>query len=512
MSRFKRFAHSLVSGYALLAANILYTLASVPLALHYLTKEEFGLWAVVTQICNFNQILIDLGMSGSIARILIDHKDDRESTAYGSVILTGLTVLLVQGLVIAVVGGAISFWLPQWMDVPVVHWQEFRVLVIGQCLLLAVTFALRIFNFVLHAHQRFDASNYSQLACFALGFAAQWVSLEAGLGLYSLLVASVASGLVVSLSCWWQAKRLHLLPAKGKWGRANWATFRELFAYGTDVFLVSIGLQLITASQAPVITRTLGLEAVAVWSVATKLFMLAQQLVYRLLDFSTAAFSEMMVRGETARLQERFRDLVILTGSASAAIGIIMGLCNRAFLSIWTDNRISWPIENDFLMALSLMVYACTRCHITLAGLTKRIGAMKYIYFAEGVCFVGLASVLAGRLGLTGVILAGILTNLLLSGLYGFRRSSNYFNVNASEILFNWLRPPAIMLVCGLFAAVLVWYLTLRLSPLPQLLVCGISLGVIVGFSFWQLGLPANLRREGLNRLTRLRARFFALG
>jgi hypothetical protein len=83
MSRFKRFAHSLVSGYALLVVNVLYTLASVPLALHYLSKEEFGLWAVVSQICNFNMLVVDLGMSGAVARILIDHKDDSTSTKYG---------------------------------------------------------------------------------------------------------------------------------------------------------------------------------------------------------------------------------------------------------------------------------------------------------------------------------------------------------------------------------------------------------------------------------------------
>ena len=47
MSRFKRFTHSLLSGYVLLGANILYTFASVPLALHYLSEKEIGLWGAV---------------------------------------------------------------------------------------------------------------------------------------------------------------------------------------------------------------------------------------------------------------------------------------------------------------------------------------------------------------------------------------------------------------------------------------------------------------------------------
>ena len=64
MSRIKRFAHSLVSGYVFLGANALYTLASVPLALHYLSKPEFGLWAVATQIAGY-LMLIDFGLGTS---------------------------------------------------------------------------------------------------------------------------------------------------------------------------------------------------------------------------------------------------------------------------------------------------------------------------------------------------------------------------------------------------------------------------------------------------------------
>ena len=512
MSRLKRFAHSLASGYLLVAANILYTLAAVPLALHYLSKEEFGLWALVTQVCNFNQIVIDLGMSGAIARILIDHKDDRNSTAYGTVIQTGVLVLVIQGGLIAAVGGLISYWLPQWMNVKMTHWHVFRLLVMWQCVLVAVSLASRIFTFILHAHQRFDICNYANLAGFAVGLVGLWVGFASGWRLYSMLLGSAAMIALNGVFTLWQTWRLHLFPAPGRWGKPNWRTFKELFYYGTDLFLVSIGLQLITASQALVISRTLGLEAVAVWSVATKLFMLSQQLIYRLLDFSLAAFSEMIVRGEKARLQSRFRDLFILSGSASAALGVTMALCNRAFLSIWTHNRISWPMENDLLMACSLMVYAGTRCHIGLACITKKVGAMKYIYLAEGLFFVGLGLALSPHLGLAGVILAGIPTNLFFSGVYGVRRSTKYFNLNVGEILFHWLRPPVLVWICVLLAAAVIWHATLHLSPLPQLLVCGAAMGAIAGLCFWKVGLPDSLRREGLGKLTRLRARLFATG
>src|SRR5437016_3927318 len=108
MSRFKRFTHSLLSGYVLLGANILYTFATVPLALAYLAKPEFGLWALVTAIGTYIA-LIDFGMSGSVSRILIDYKDARAGRQYGSVIKTGALVGIVQGALILIVGAGMAF-------------------------------------------------------------------------------------------------------------------------------------------------------------------------------------------------------------------------------------------------------------------------------------------------------------------------------------------------------------------------------------------------------------------
>ena len=87
MSRRKRFASSLGSGYLAMAANAIYSAASIPLALHYLTREEFGLWAVVTQIGGYIALL-DFGVGQSVARILIDYKDDMDGGDYGSVLKT----------------------------------------------------------------------------------------------------------------------------------------------------------------------------------------------------------------------------------------------------------------------------------------------------------------------------------------------------------------------------------------------------------------------------------------
>ena len=167
MSRLKQFTRSLVSGYVLLGANIFYTLASVPLALHYLGKAEFGLWALTSQLGGYI-LLIDLGMSTSVSRILIDHKDDRANGAYGSVIKTGALVGAVQGALIILAGTVLSFLAGSLLNVPADLQREFIWLMAGQSVLLGVNFATRIFGQLLFAHQRLDVANYEKLGGFLL--------------------------------------------------------------------------------------------------------------------------------------------------------------------------------------------------------------------------------------------------------------------------------------------------------------------------------------------------------
>lgn len=496
MSRLKRFAHSLISGYLLLGANILFTLAQWPLAIQYLTPKEFGLWTVVASLSMNLQLLVDFGISGSVSRILIDHKDDEESASYGTIIKTSALAMLAQGVLIAVIGSAVSLGLPQWMKIESGFHHIFRHLMIGQCVLLGAAFVGRINTFILQAHQRYDIANYSQIGGFVVGLLTLWLGFEMHLGLYSLLLATAASAASTNLFCLIAVGKMKLFPAAGKWGRVEWHKFKEIFSYANEIFLLSVGQVLIAMSQTPLITFQLGLEANAVWSTMTKAFMLAQQLITRVFDFSATPFAEMMVRGEHDRLSSRFRDVVLLTGSIGVVVCLGVALGNGSFVQIWMNGKFSWPIENDLLMALFILVCTNTRCHIGLAGQTKQIGAMKYIYFTEGVVFIGLSIVLSGTFGMAGIILSGIVANLMCSGLYGLRRTTRYFSTSAGDVLLKWLQLPAILFALLLTVATALWFCTHRLPSATQLTVDVIGFGTLGSFLFWRFGLPEHLRVE----------------
>ena len=511
MSRLKKYSRSLFSGYITLGANILFTVASVPLALHYLPREEFGLWALVTQVAGY-LMLVDLGMTASIARVLIDHKDRPAAGGYGSVVRTGWLVLVALGVIIVALGAAAGFGLPGLLDVPANLVRPFQLLVVGQGLLTGVLFFHRMYSCVLYAHQRQDVVNYANVGSFAVNLAVLWAGFHFQFGLYSLLAAHAAGMVCIAVTLGVATHRLGLMPPRAGRGRVEGKVFKELFLFGGDIFLLTLGLQLVSTSQVVIISRTLGLEAAAVWAVATKGFTMAQQVVWRLWDFSSSSIGEMIARDERPRLVRRFSEIYLVTASASVFVGLGVAVGNAALLETWTRGRIAWDPLNDALMAALLFTNSVTRLHGGLLGTAKNVGGMRYIYFLEGVLFVTLSFLVAPRWGISGILAVALAMNLLGTGLYGTHRTAKELGVSFGEVAWRWLRPALRYALLLVPVAALCHWLARPLPAAARLAVTVVVMGAAGGVLLWKSGLTPVLRDELRAALAKVRDRFKAGG
>jgi O-antigen/teichoic acid export membrane protein len=501
MSRFRRIVHSVASGYAVLAATAFYSLASVPLALHYLSPELFGLWTLMAAITSYLS-LIDLGMSSSIARLLIDHKDDQSKGVYGSLIKTGALVLTVQGAIIFLVGFFGAPWLADWLHIEPNLRLEFIQILRWQCAGLAFSFTMRIGSHLLYAHQRIDVANYSQIGMFLVNFVLLWVFFHEKSGVFSLvwagLISSFLSVVVIFVAC----VKLKLFPAPDAWGRISWRHFKEVFRYGSDLFVLSIGVQMIMMSQSMIVTRTLGLAMAAEWNVGTKMFTLLSQLTWSIVRTSVPTLSEMIVRKEQTRVRERYQDIFILSLSLSGFAAVSLAMCNSLFVPFFSHHKFSWPVTNDLLLGILLVISTAQACHNNFVILTKKIDWLRYVYFVEGMVFVCLALWLAPVGGLPAIISSSIFCTMLFSGLYGLRRMSKYLDLSLWEIGVRWLQPMSWLLLFLAPLAAAIWFATGKLeNSLDRLMIHVIFCGVIGTPLFLRFGLTKRIQSELLARL-----------
>lgn len=502
MSRFKKFTRSLFSGYLLLGANVVYTLASVPLALHYLSRAEFGLWALTLQVANYIA-LVDMGMSSSVARILIDHKDERANGHYGGVIKSGFLVGLVQGMIALVVGLCLVCFLGAWMKVPANLSRDFLWLMIGQVLLTAATFMTRMVVQILYAWQRMDVSNYGAMAQLMVGFAVLWIGFVSGWRVFSLLAGAVASWVCGTTICFVACRRLGFWPRAGEWGRASRGHFRELFSYGADLFLMTIGVQLIMSSQTVLVSRQLGMEAAALWSVMTKVFTLVSQVVWRIIGNAMPAFAEMHVRNEHEQLWDRYRKLFIMVSVLAGVGGVLFAACNGLFVSVWMHGQFSWPEVNNVLLGCWLVVLTQQCCHNSFIACLKQIRGLKYVYLLEGIVFVGVTLVILPSTGLTGMLACSLAATVLFTWLVGSWRVAQLLDGRIKLLLWDW-QLPLIRILTALVPCWLAANWALSAAPVwLRLVINGVSLVAVGTWISIRFALPRELSNELIAKLPR---------
>ena len=510
MSRLKNFSRNLATSYLQLGVNVVYSLVSIPLILHWLPRAEFGIWVLLGQLMSYLS-LVDLGMTAAVARLLVDHKDERANGNYGSLIKTAFLVSVVQGVLILSIITFGSPVLAALMKIPAEHAPTFIHLMQLQGIIVAFSFSLRPLGMMLYAHQRMDLQAYNDTFNLVAQLGLLILFLLKGCGIISFIYANAITAVISPFYYYWNCRRLDFLPRGGEWGRISLKLFKMVFNYGKNIFIMGLGVQLIMASQVIIISRTLGLEAAAVWAVGTKIFNLFSPLMCRPYGAALPGLYEMAARREHERLYERFRGMVVLTASLGVLLGVCLGLCNSLFVTVWTAGKISWSPWNDVCLGLWIFLSSLQTTHVNFVTVTKQFGGARYIYLLEGLCFVSLALLLNGHGGTVGILITSNICQLLFSCQYGFRLSSRYFKCHWTEVAFQWVMP------CLKFAgvivpvAIIVWLATVNLPVIWRLIIHAAVAGMLGGFIFLKLGFPRKILLEAETRLPRPAARILQI-
>jgi hypothetical protein len=193
---------------------------------------------------------------------------------------------------------------------------------------------------------------------------------------------------------------------------------------------------------------------------------------------------------------------VSITAILAVAGAAGLALLNASVVEIWTSGRISWLPRDDFLLGLVLFVTSIARCHAELAGVTRNVGKMKFIYFAEGAAFVALAIVLGNRFGFSGLLSASIVCGVGITGMYALVRTATFFQRMPTEVAVWVARPASLLIVVGTLASCVP--LLSEATPIGRV---GFGVGallLIVAPSIWMFGFAHAERAEAVGLLRRV--------
>jgi O-antigen/teichoic acid export membrane protein len=487
LTRKREYLSNLSSAYIVVFLQIGYGLAAIPLALEYLGEARFGVWAVAAQVAMWLQ-LFDAGMHGSLGRYLIDFRLDETPERRNAAIGTGFRIALVQSFCIAMVALIIGNLLTPVLKIPANEAAEFSKVLTVLGLNGAFIFLGKPLQSWFYACRRLDVANWIVFISTLLEWLTLWWMLRSGHGLMSLAYARSVSAVVTLTSFLVTGIKYYEFPIRALRHPFDPSMFRKIGKFAMGFFFLTLGTQLFTATQAALVSRNLGVAVAAVWLAAPKLFMLSQQMIVKIWDYSVPGLSDKMARQEIAAigsgLQLVFRSTALIAG---VSLGCVVAV-NDVFLDWWTSGRLGWEMINSVFMGLLVYSVLLVRCFTDFVVNTKRIGYLSLLMVLEGVVFVAGSSLLMPKFGLSGMIVTATLSGLIFRLPYSIIRIRAYLNLDAKDA-----RAFLLSVFGGLLVGVITYGsvagvigLTVELSQKTRLFSAGLVGAVLGALTIWR--------------------------
>lgn len=413
MSRRATYLTALVS-YAQFGTVLVVGIISVPIALHYLSINQVGLWTFTAQSLGY-LLLIDFGISNSISRLLAEpiHRNDEGELSrwYGMIML----ILCGQGLLAGLIGLFSVDWVLHWFSLPPDLLAEARKLWLLMLGLNALSFPFRINHGILFAQNRAYWTMLGNALGMWAGLAVFWTLLHRGHGSMAYGWSAVVNS-CFSSGLPFMAVRLG--PTRFRFSLRNfhWGHLRELFTFSSWSFVGGIAQQIIFMSQEMILTKVLGIRYVAGYNISMKAGTLILQFANRTFDANVPRWQQLSVAGDVPHLQASFQK------HFSLALGIILtggtGLiaANRFFVFHWAKPALYMGRWFDFALAIFITQALMTSSMICLFGIGKNMRRPAIGNMVVAVVYVLLGAFFAKHFGpvgmLTGAVLAASISTL----------------------------------------------------------------------------------------------------
>ena len=404
MNKRKLFTRGILFGYGAIAAQMVYSFASIPLALAYLSKSEFGMWSLINTIAAY-MMIAEMGMMNSVMRHLLECTGTGDTEKYGRIFTASALTLAAISLVVLALGIFAAFFCGRLFPIPEHLQDTFFYVMLCKAFLAAAGLAFGIVGVPLYVHHRQDLGQINQIGVFVIYFAVLYLGLRAGWGIYSL-IANQFAGFLWSVGMnSIAAFRLGFFPKKGTWKLSTKEEFLSVWHHAKSVFVIQMGDLLLNSTPQILIARYLGLELSAAWTVYTRPFAILKQIVNRPFDVALPMIYEAYDRKDMGLVTQRWMEIAQVILAASGVVFAVAAANNTAFVSIWTNGRIHWVDSVQWFIALYFYMVLAAGLAYGSVGMNKKIGASRYVGLVQGIGAIALAIPATIYFSISGLLL-----------------------------------------------------------------------------------------------------------
>jgi O-antigen/teichoic acid export membrane protein len=386
-----------------LLAQLAVSFFMAPVVLAALGKTRYGVWSFVESFLAY-LMLFDLGVAASLVRFVPRHVATGDRDGLNRIFTACVLFFAAVAAVACLVGVTFALWVADWfLNIPGDLSGEARLVLILAVANFALSLPLGAFPAILDGLGALSAKSATRTAVLLLRVPVLLAVLRTEARLLNMVLVLTASNLlehfVLAVQVFRRSPGLRFVP-----GEVTRDTFRQIRGYSLDSFLAMIAGRFSFQTDAFVIGRFLGLDAITAFANGNKLVDLSKAILRSPTWALTPAVSALDARGETDKVRAYF-----LRGSRFAlylVLPVQVGLYvfGRQFLWLWlgpAHAAASGTTMTILATTLSLTVAQSVASRV-LYGM-GRIRLFSRVALVEGVVNVVLSVALVGPLGIEGV-------------------------------------------------------------------------------------------------------------
>jgi O-antigen/teichoic acid export membrane protein len=424
-------ARNAAASYVAFASTTITGLISIPLAVHFLTKQELGLWAVISALGGYLTFM-ELGIGFATGRKMADGivaKDKLEIYRWWTL---SRVVLSVQGLIVILIGLAL---MPLFMSVIAADFPDKKqalFLFTGIVLVQGIKLPFQGAEGILTAQERFHWVQLRQAILFwveLIVFAALVVN---GHGLYSVFWSKIAMLVVEWLLNWAMLSRSD--PKLG-WNSSGlrWDRLKSLFGFSLNISAMGFVDGLIRSLPIMILGKVGELAAIPVYTISIKISTVMMSLGQRNYQSFYPALQRMFIQGEREKFFSKYADVGLLTVATGLGISGIILCMNRTAVELLAKPEFyAGPVATAWFAVATITMPVCglLQTPLLVAG---KMGKSGIVAVSRAIVAVGLCILAFRQYGIAG--LAAVMALLpLVMGAYAYFRGAKEVGCQPAEL------------------------------------------------------------------------------
>lgn len=348
LERYRRAGITASAAFISKAANILISFLSVPLTVHYLGAERYGVWLTISSVITWMS-MTDFGLAGNaLINVLAQasgRDDKQEAKEYTSSAFWALVGVSVLAAVICVSAFPFIPFRSVFQVSVATSTSELRMACALTLLFFVTAFPLSIQNSIYSAYQDGFLSNIWGLSANVVSLIALVIVSRTHGGLPALVIALSGTRTVISIA------NLFFIFRRYPWLRPGPSSVRldkvkRLFRLGSKYLVTQLASLGIYQSQPMIITQILGPSKVVIYVVAYKIISLPIDLAYLATAPFVSAFGEAKARNDWQWIRDAYRKCTRASLMFGTPMLVFLAVFSKPLIRIWAGAAAvpNWPL------------------------------------------------------------------------------------------------------------------------------------------------------------------------